>query len=161
VKHCPEWVFSAVVALVAQRYLLANLSLSAFATKYAQVLGERFAPVEPVEIESAAEGCLRVLVEANADDALGPLNSFAHQKIAIDAAGAPRKIRRLFGSELDGSKTQEYSAERTVKEFKPFLYMLRAKPEFAAPAGWNWTKIEDGDWLCKLPEVEVTFMDGL
>jgi hypothetical protein len=161
VKRCPEWVFSAVVALVAQRYLLGNLPLGAFARKFAQILAERYAPVEPDEIEAAAEGCLRVLVEANADDALGPLNAFAHHKITTDAVGAPRKIRRLFGSELDGTKTQEYSVERTVKEFKPFLYMLRVKPEFAAPAGWGWTKIEDGDWLCKLPETEVSFMDGL
>jgi hypothetical protein len=39
--------------------------------------------------------------------------------------------------------------------------MYRSKPELAAPAGWDWSKIEDGEWLKDFPELEVSVFDGL
>jgi hypothetical protein len=39
--------------------------------------------------------------------------------------------------------------------------MYRSKPELEAPAGWDWSKIEDGEWLTDFPELEVSVFDGL
>lgn len=160
-KYCPEWLFSAVVALVAQRYLTSNLGLEAYAVRYAQALSERYAPIPPEMLEAAAEGCLRHLSEAEADNAFEVLDSFAFNRICTDGHGNPRRLKRLFGSELDGAKAPEYSAEKTARDFKPLIYMLRLKPELAPPAGWTWDAVEDGEWLRTLPGLEVSLFDGL
>lgn len=160
-KYCPEWLFSAVVALVAHRYLTSNLGLEAFAARYADALAEHYAPIPPEMIATAAEGCLRHLSDAEADNAPEVLEAFAYNRILSDGHGNPRRLKRLFGSELDGAKTAEYSAERTAREFKPLIYMLRLKPELAPPAGWSWESIEDGEWLRTLPGLDVSLFDGL
>jgi hypothetical protein len=161
VKNCPEWLFAAIAALVARRYLTSTLGIEAFAARYAERLGRQYAAIPAEMIVAAAEAMLRHLSDAEAENADQVLHAYAHLRICTDGQGNPRKLRKLFGSELDGTKQPEYSSERTARDFKPFIYMLRLKPELAAPAGWGWDKIEDGDWLRTLPDLEVSLFDGL
>lgn len=161
VKYCPEWLFAALAALVAQRYLSSQLGIDAFAARYAQVVAERYAPIPSEMLAAAAEGYLRHLSEAETEDADTVLHAYAHLRICTDGHGTPRKLRKLFGSELEGTRAAEYTAERAARDFKPFIYMLRLKPELAAPAGWGWERIEDGEWLRDLPTLEVSLFDGL
>lgn len=160
-RFCPEWVFSMIAALIAQRYLQTNLSLRAYSIKYAEILSERYATVPPDALEYVAEGMLRLMLEAEVEDAVAVLHGYSHFRVTTHFNGSPRKIRRVFTSQLDGLKQLDYDADKCVKIFKPYVYSLRMKPGLAAPPGWNWTRIEDGHWLCKMPEVEVSIFDGL
>ncbi len=160
-RYCPEWVYSVVAALIAQRYLVSNLGMRAFAIKYAEVLSQRYVAVPADALEFTAEGMLRIMLEAEVEDAVSVLHGYAHHRITTHYNGSPRKIRRVFTSQLDGLKQLNYDAEKCVKIFKPYVYSLRLKPALAAPPGWTWARVEDGDWLCKLPEIEVSMFDGL
>lgn len=160
-KYCPDWLFSAIAALIAQRFLSSALGLDAYARRYAEVLAKYYAEIPPEMLEYAAEGYLRHLSEAEADNAYDILDAFAFQRVCTDGQGNKRRMRRMFGSELEGKKVIEYGAEKAIKDFKPFIYMLRLKPELAPPAGWNWALIEDGEWLTTLPDLEVSLFDGL
>lgn len=159
-KFCPDWLFGAVSALVGNRFISSNLPISPFASKYAKILSERYNPIPEDMLMSSAEGFLRVIIEANAEDADVILNAFSYNRLMILPNGEPRKYKGLFSHALDGTKDCEYSAEQAVKSFKPFVYMLRTKPALAAPAGWRWDDIEAGDWLHDLPDVEVSIIDN-
>lgn len=159
-KFCPEWLFGAISALVGNRFIASNLPITPFASKYARILSEKYVAIPEEMLMSSAEGFLRVIIEANAEDADLILNAYAHNKLMILPNGDTRKFKGLFSHALDGSKECEYSAEQAIKSFKPFVYMLRAKPTLAAPAGWRWDDIEDGDWLHGLPDIEVSIMDN-
>lgn len=160
-KYCPDWIFSAVIALIANRYLQDDLGLDAFANKYSELLAEHYVQIPPDVIEEAAEGCLRVLIEAESEDAIEVLTAFSYSQISFETGLAPRKLKGLFSSALDGDKDPKFTAMQSVREFKAFLYMMRSKPELAAPVGWNWGLIEDGDWLTTLETVEVSILDSL
>lgn len=160
-KYCPEWIVSATVALVAERYLGSPLGLELFAKKYAQVLSERYLEIGPDLIEQSAEGFLRVLAEAEAENADVVLRSYAYNRITRMGNGEARKIKGLFSSALDGTRTPDYSVDQLVKSFRPFFFLLRSKPSMAAPASWSWKQIENGEWLVDLPDVEVTLLDSL
>ncbi len=160
-KFCPEWLFGAVTALIGHRFISSSLPLTPFAVKYAQVLSEKYAPIPPEMLEGAAEDFLRAIIEAQSEDADVILNAFAYNRLLVLPNGELRKFKSLFSNALDGSKECEYSAEQAVKSFKPFIYMIRAKPALAAPAGWTWNNIEDGDWVRGLPDVEVSILDSL
>lgn len=159
--NCPMWVYSAVCALVAQRFLAENISLEAFSTKYAEVLAERYKDINQEMVLDTAETYLRHLMEAEVEDASEILESFSYNRIKFDQAGAPRRIKGFFSSSLEGVKTPEVNSQASAKEFKPFIYMFRTKPDLAKPAGWTWDQIEDGEWLKELPDMDVDFMDGL
>lgn len=158
---CPSWVYSAICALTAQRYLGESLGLEAFASKYASVLADRYSDINYEMVLDTSESYLRHLMDAGVEDASEILESYAFHRIAFDKNGTPRKIKGFFSSSLDGLKTQEVSAEAAAKEFKPFIYMYRTKPELAMPAGWTWGAIEDGDWLKEMPDLDVSFLDGI
>lgn len=159
-KYCPEWILSATVALVAERYLGSPLGLDLFAKKYAQVLSQRYLEIGPDLIEQSAEGFLRVLAEAEAEDADVVLRSYAYNRVTRMGNGEPRKIKGLFSSALDGTRTAEYNLDQLIKSFRPFFFLLRSKPALAAPASWSWKQIENGEWLVDLPDVEVTLLDS-
>lgn len=146
---------------MAQRYLSSHLGLQSFAARYAQALSQRYVAIPPDMMFAAAEGYLRHLSEAETEDAHMVLHAYAYLRTCTDGQGNPRRMRRLFSSELDGTRTPEFSAERAARDFKPFIYMIRLKPELAAPAGWGWERIEDGEWLRDLPALEVSLFDGL
>ena len=158
---CPSWVYSATCALTAQRYLSESLGLEAFATKYASVLADHYDDISYEMVLDTSESYLRRLMDAEVDNAYEILESYAYNRIAFDKNGTPRKIKGFFSSSLDGLKTQEVSAEAAAKEFKPFIYMYRTKPELAMPAGWTWGAIEDGEWLKEMPDLDVSFLDGI
>lgn len=158
---CPSWVYSATCALTAQRYLAESLGLEAFATKYASVLADHYGDISYEMVLDTSESYLRHLMDAEVDDAYEILESYAYNRIAFDKNGTPRKIKGFFSSSLDGVKTQEVSAEAAAKEFKPFIYMFRTKPELAMPVGWTWGAIEDGEWLKEMSELDVSFLDGI
>lgn len=159
-KYCPEWLISATVALVAQRYLASPLGLDLFAQKYAQVLSERYSEIGPDIIEQGVEGFLRVLSEAEVEDAESVLRSYAFNRITRLPNGEPRKIKGLFSSGLNGTKTEEYNVDQIIKSFRPFFFLLRSKPSMAAPSTWTWKQIENGEWIVDLPDVEVTLLDS-
>jgi len=158
---CPSWVYSATCALTAQRYLGESLGLEAFASKYASVLADRYSDISYEMVLDTSESYLRQMMDAGVEDASEILESYAYNRITFDKNGAPRKIKGFFSSSLDGLKTPDVSAESAAKEFKPFIYMYRTKPELAMPAGWTWGAIEDGEWLKEMPELEVSFLDGI
>lgn len=158
---CPSWVYSSVCALTAQRYLSEETGLEAFCGKYAEELQKYYSDVNDQMVLATAEGYLRHLMEAEVEDAADILNSYAHHRITVDRNGSPRKIKGYFSSALAGVKAPEVNAEADAKSFKPFIFMYRSKPELAAPAGWDWSKIEDGEWLKDFPELEVSVFDGL
>lgn len=160
-RFCPEWLFGAVTALIGHRFISSSLPLTPFAVKYAQILSEKYAAVPPEMLETAAEEFLRAIIEVQSEDADTILHAFAYNRLMILPNGDLRKYKGLFSHVLDGSKDCEYSAEQAVKAFKPFIYMLRAKPGLSAPAGWTWNNIDDGDWVRALPEQDVSILDSL
>ncbi|CRK76136.1 hypothetical protein NIG5292_02193 [Nereida ignava] len=159
--YCPSWVFSAVCSLTAQRFLAESLGLEAFAAKYASELSARYSDITAEMVLDTSEGYLRHLMEAEVEDGFEILQAYSFNQLTVDKGGVPRKIKGFFSSTLDGQKTPEIIPEVAIKQFKPFIFMYRAKPDLAVPAGWTWNMIEDGDWLKTLPEVDVSFLDGI
>lgn len=159
-KYCPEWLLSATVALVAQRYLVSPFGLDLFAKKYAQLLSERYLEIGPDLIEQSAEGFLRVLAEAEADNADVVLGSYAYHRITRVENGEQRRIKGVFSSALDGARTQDYSVDQIIKGFRPFFFLLRSKPSMAVPMSWTWKQIDNGDWITDLPDVEISLLDS-
>jgi hypothetical protein len=158
-KYCPEWLLSATVAVAAERFIASPLSLELFAKKYAQVLSEKYAEISPDLIEQSVEGFLRVLADAEADNADVVLRSYAFNRITLKANGEARRMRGMFSSELDGTRTEDYSVDQIIKAFRPFFFTLRSKPSMMAPATWSWQQIENGEWIIDLPDVEVSLLD--
>lgn len=160
-KFCPDWLYNAVCALVARRYLESNLPLTPIADRYSKILSEKYSAITTDNLEVIAEAFLRIIVETESDNAVDILNAFIYRNLVFTPRGDVRKYKGLFSNALDGTKTQEYSADSAIKKFRPFVFMVRAKPEFLSPPGWNMGQIADADWVNTLHEVEISILDSL
>lgn len=155
-KHIPDFVFESVAALVARKFLSSNITLRQMASFHAEILREHYEEEDlAAELESCAEDFLRTLNEIGAENADEILRSFEKIRITTTDNTAPRKLKSMFSSALDGQPQKEYSVETTIKRFKAFIFLVRSKPLYTAPSDWTWSKISDAAWLADIETLEV------
>ena len=160
-NFCPEWIFSICSASTAGEFLSQNTSIESCAVKYADGLSSNYTKIEPDLISLSAQGLLFFLSEIDAGEtAVDLLNNFVFNRLKFEATKKPRKIRTLFGSAFDPTKTQEYSDEKCVKLFKAMVFGLRSKVHPTAPPGWHITQETNLEWLGKLFSHKTSILDS-
>ena len=87
------------------------------------------------------------------------LNNFIFTRLKFEATKKPRKIRGLFGSAFDGTKTQEYSAEKCVKLFRTMIFAIRSKVNPTAPIGWTINSETNLEWFGELITKKTSVLD--
>ena len=161
-NFCPEWIFSVCTAQSATEYLESETSIQSCAVKYADGLSEQYNKIDADLVSLAAQDLLIFLSEIDAGDAaVHLLNSFVYNRLKFEATKKPRKIRGLFGSAFDPTKTQEYSAEKCVKLFKAMIFGLRSKVNTPAPSGWDIRQETNLEWLGTLLAKRTSVLDSL
>jgi hypothetical protein len=155
-NFAPGFIFDAVASLTARRFLSSNITLAQMSAFYSSVLEEHY-PGNTIagEIELCAEAFLRTLSEVGAENSDEILKSFEFIRLTTTDNTAPRKLKSMFSSALDGKNIKEFSPEDTRKRFKAFLFLLRSKPVYMVKADWDWSKLQDGDWLSGLDAKEI------
>ena len=160
-NFCPEWVFSICCANTGVEYLSQDTSIESCAAKYAVGISTKYLKIEPTLIVLSAQELLQFLAEIDAgDSAVSLLNSFIFNRLKFEATRKPRKIRGLFGSAFDPTKTQEYSSEKCVKLFKAMIFGLRSKANPSAPSGWTISQEQDLEWFGKLLIQKTSILDS-
>jgi hypothetical protein len=138
-----------------------DTSIDSCAAKYSGGLNAKYAKIDPELISLSAKELLLFLAEIDAGDtAVGLLNSFIFNRLKFEATRKPRKIRGLFGSAFDPTKTQEYSSEKCTKLFKAMIFGLRSKANPSAPPGWNIAQETDLEWFEKLLIKKTSVIDS-
>jgi hypothetical protein len=159
---CPEWVFSICSANTAVEFLSQDTFIESCAKKYSVGLSSYYQPVEPELIALSAQELLLFLSEIDAGEtAVTFLNDYIFNRLKFEATRKPRKIRGIFGSALDPTKTQEYSPEKCTKLFKAMVFGLRSKANPSAPSGWNISQEINLDWFGKLLAQKTSILDSL
>ncbi len=163
-NFCPEWVFSICSANAAIEFLSQDTSIESCAKKYSVGLSANYAPVDPDQIALSAQELLLFLSEIDAGETAVPLlNDYIFNRLKFEATRKPRKIKTMFGSALDPTKTQEYSPEKCTKLFRAMVFGLRSKANPSAPSGWAINQEQNLEWfghlLSQKTSVFDTFLD--
>ena len=160
-NFCPEWIFSVCTAHTSIEFLSEDTSIDSCAVKYADGLNAQYNQIEAEIISGSAQELLIFLSEIDAGDTAVPLlNSFIYNRLKFEATKKPRKIRGLFGSAFDSTKTQEYSSEKCVKLFKAMIFGLRSKVNAHAPSGWDIRQETNLEWLGSLLSKKTSVLDS-
>ena len=114
---------------------------------------EHYRQVSEVEISHPTEEILRFLSEQKKPqyEAHDKANFFIYNRLKFDGIRGERKLKGIFGNAFTGDKKKKYSAEETVKNFKAFVFAMRAATVDKAPVGWT-IKNEDQEELMCLGE---------
>ena len=159
---CPRWLFEACCGSATNDFLRLDMPIEMIGKKYSQVMSEDYEPIEAALITAGVENMLLFLNEISAgesaaDYALG----FCYYRTAFESQGRERKIKAMFGSQLDGVKAQEYDADRCLVAFKAYVFALRNQQTPKAPPGWGLKSREDIDLYQRLSAQGGSFLDYL
>ena len=158
---CPEWVFSICCSQASIEYLSADTLLASCAVKYADGISQQYQPIAPEAITGTSEQLLIFLAEIEAgDSAVSFLNTYVFNRLKFEATRKPRKLRSLFGSAFDGTKTIEYSPEKCVKLFKATIFGMRSNVTPSAPDDWIIQKEDNLEWLGELLNKKTDIFDA-
>ncbi|ADE39083.1 hypothetical protein [Candidatus Puniceispirillum marinum] len=139
--HCPGWVFDVAVSRCVAEFLSAELNLEVFASKYANGLAERYAPIDEAVFSDTANELMGFLAEIDAgEQAVSLITDYCYYRIHNEGVGKPRKLKSMFGSAEDPVKQAEAGSVAMIKGFRAYVFGLRSNTVPQAPAGW---KVED------------------
>ena len=157
--YCPVWIYDIAVARTAAEFLSSDMSIEAFAKKYAGALSEAYNELPMEAFHKPAEGLLIFLSEIDAGDVSTELLSdFCYFRLYNESVGRPRKMKPLFGALEEGVKLAEFNGEATTKAFRAYVYGTRSNTVPKAPAGW---RLEDDEHVPKLSEIAAKTMSVL
>lgn len=160
--YCPDWIFDAVCAQVANEYLAQELPIRNIAKKYSDGLLEKYSKISPEEFEVVAEEMIRSLDEIKVESEAVPLlNSFTYFRLVYDSANIKRKMKPLFGSVDTPTSTRTYSEDLAIKRFKAYLFSVRSSVAVQAEAGWKLSNFKDLPFLSDIASKSVNILDIL
>ena len=139
-----------------------EMPIETFAKKYASGLSESFAEVPWELILAAATPCLEFLSEVEAGERAAEfLNDYVYDEIYFERVNVPRKMKPLFGTIEDSTKSMEYTAEGVLVSFRAFVYRMRSNTSSPTPAGWDPAVDANIPKLAELVRRETSILDAL
>ena len=160
--YCPNWIFDAVCAQVANEFISQDLPLRNLAKKYTDGLADKYAPIAVEEIEQTAEEFIRALDEVKVESEAVPLlNSYCYFRILYESNNVKRKMKPLFGSVDAPVTAKEYGVDISTKRFKAYLFSLRSSVAVQAEPGWKLSTFDELPFLRDIAAKSVNILDIL
>ena len=95
-SFCPLWVMGVVSVQATRQYILKDVPLPGYASKYGEVLEQYYDDAAARKIMSVSEEIMKLLVEIEAEDLDEVLDGYIYYTTSFDEKGSPRKIKSLF-----------------------------------------------------------------
>ena len=158
--YAPDWVLNVVCAKIAERYVLGDLPIEAFANRMSKTLITKYPDCKPEKLYGTAEDMLFFLAEIEDDDALDHCHKFVYNSVMFDKAGRQRRMKGLFFDPLNPVKAPTSSKE-ILSQFRAFTRKSRANISPLVPEDWSVGNIKELKFLADILEVYVTFTDAI
>jgi hypothetical protein len=158
-SFCPLWVMGVVSVQATKQYVLNDIPLSGYASKYGQVLAQHYEDSAPQKIMSVSEEIMKLLVEIEAEDLGEVLDGYIYYTTSFDEKGSPRKIKSLFKNAFAAEDT-ESRVQEVFTSFKVYTFKYRSDPNLGKPSGWDILDVDKIGWLGDLMEMSVSYNDA-
>lgn len=159
---CPRWLFEACCGSATSEYLRLDLPVEMIGSKYSKVMSVDYHGIDETSITMMIETMVLFLNEISAgenaaDYALG----FCYYRTVFEKPNSERKIKSMFGSQLDAIKVKDYDGNDVLLAFKAYVFALRNNQTPLAPAGWNIKQVEEIDLYQRISAEGGSLLDYL
>ena len=158
-SYCPLWVMGVVSAQATKQYVLKDIPLPGYASKYGQVLKQSYDDSAANKIMSVSEEIMKLLVEIEAEDISGILDGYIYYTTSFDEKGSPRKIKSLFKNAFAPEDT-ESRVQEVFTSFKVYTFKYRSDPTLGKPVDWEILDVDKIGWLGDIMEMNVSYNDA-
>ena len=158
-SYCPLWVMGVVSAQATKQYVLKDIPLPGYASKYSQVLGQYYDDSAANKIMSVSEEMMKLLVEIEAEDISGIFDGYIYYTTSFDEKGSPRKIKSFFKNAFAPEDT-ESRVQEVFTSFKVYTFKYRSDPTLGKLGDWDILDVDKIGWLGDLMEMNVSYNDA-
>jgi hypothetical protein len=158
-SFCPLWVMGVVSVQATKQYVLKDVPLPGYASKYGEVLEQYYDDAAARKIMSVSEEIMKLLVEIEAEDIGDILDGYIYYTTSFDEKGSPRKIKSLFKNAFAPEDT-ESRVQEVFTSFKVYTFKYRSDPNLGKPSDWDILDVDKIGWLGDLMEMNVSYNDA-
>jgi len=158
-SFCPLWVMGVVSVQATKQYVLKDVPLPGYASKYGEVLEQYYDDAAARKIMSASEEIMKLLVEIEAEDIGDIFDGYIYYTTSFDEKGSPRKIKSLFKNAFAPEDT-ESRVQEVFTSFKVYTFKYRSDPNLGKPSDWDILDVDKIGWLGDLMEMNVSYNDA-
>ena len=159
-SFCPDWIYDAVCAQVANEFISQDLPIRPIAKKYSDGLAGKYNSIPAEEFDKTAEEMIRALDEVKVEDeATQLLNSYTFFRIMYESNSVKRKMKPLFGAVDAPSSSRDYGSDIALKRFKAYLFSLRSSVAILAEPGWKLSNCDELPFLRDIATKKVNVLD--
>ena len=158
-SFCPLWVMGVVCVHATKQYVLKDVPLPGYASKYGEVLEQYYDDAVARKIMSVSEEIMKLLVEIEAEDIGDIFDGYIYYTTSFDEKGSPRKIKSLFKNAFAPEDT-ESRVQEVFTSFKVYTFKYRSDPNLGKPSDWDILDVDKIGWLGDLMEMNVSYNDA-
>lgn len=158
-SFCPLWVMGVVSVQATKQYVLKDVPLPGYASKYGEVLEQYYDDAVARKIMSVSEEIMKLLVEIEAEDIGDIFDGYIYYTTSFDEKGSPRKIKSLFKNAFAPEDT-ESRVQEVFTSFKVYTFKYRSDPNLGKPSDWDILDVDKIGWLGDLMEMNVSYNDA-
>ena len=158
-SFCPLWVMGVVSVQATKQYVLKDVPLPGYASKYGKVLEQYYDDAAARKIMSVSEEIMKLLVEIEAQDIGDIFDGYIYYTTSYDEKGSPRKIKSFFKNAFAPEDTESRMQE-VFTSFKVYTFKYRSDPNLGKPSDWDILDVDKIGWLGDLMEMNVSYNDA-
>ena len=159
---CPRWLFEGCCGSATSEYLRLDMPIEMIGKKYGSIMAEDYEGIDAAHIGMVIENMVLFLHEiAAGENAADYALGFCYYRTIFERPNRERKIKSMFGSQVDAIKSKDYGANDVLLAFKAYVFAVRNNQTPMAPPGWSIKHLEEIDLYRRLSAQGGSLIDYL
>ncbi len=158
-RHCPVFILEVAATFVCDNFLVGTLPLDLICKKVCDHISKEYKELPLEDLQDVAEAFLRVLAEANVDEADEVLKNYAYQRLSFRRSGKERNWESLLFDPMKGLKNFRLDLKLVRRNFQAFLFRYKQQKRTGKPENWEIKDSQTNDFLKALGSIEFSPFD--
>ena len=158
-KHCPVFILECAATFICENFLIGTLPIETICKKVCDHVSSEYRELPIEDLRDICESFLRVLAEANIEEADVVLKNYAYERLTFRRNGKERNWESLLFDPMKGLKNFRLDVKLSRRNFQAFLFRYKQQKRTGMPDGWELKKSKTNEFILKLGSIEFSPFD--
>lgn len=160
-KHCPVFVLECAATFICENFLVGTLPLETISKKVCDHIASQYKEVPMEDLRDITESFLRVLADADVEEADIILRNYAFERITFRRTGKERNWESMLFDPMKGLKKFKLDAKLCRRNFQAFLFRYKQQKSNEMPENWELKSSKTNDFMIAMGSIEFSPFDVL
>ena len=158
-KHCPVFILECAATFICENFLIGTLPIDTICKKVCDHISSEYRELPIEDLRDVCESFLRVLAEANIEEADVVLKNYAYERLTFRRNGKERNWESLLFDPMKGLKNFRLDVKLSRRNFQAFLFRYKQQKRTGMPDGWELKNSKTNEFILKLGSIEFSPFD--